>query len=328
VSVKGVDIACGTVVSSVGVHLTLQTLLPHPAPSTMPALGLLQGKLKASALQRSRGHISLFVTLDGSAESLRLPRHNCWVFPDYDHDKTAERLYAMDPASLDDEALAALHEPWIYLGMAFPSAKDPAWAYERPDLEDVSTAIVIAEVPTEWWTAWHGTRVHARPKDYERLKTALETKLMDALLARWPHLATKVKHVSSGTPLSTQHYLHKAHGESYGLMPTPAFFEAQEDWLRPTLDGVHGLYLAGQDVNFDGFAGGTLAGMMAAASVDGIGVWFDILFRAIGVKNLLKDLIVGGPDLTEEYKHTWEADETKGLPKAAAKKGLPTAAGG
>ena len=78
----------------------------------------------------------------------------------------------------------------------------------------------------------------------------------------------------------------------------------QEEWLRPALDGVPGLHLAGQDVNFDGFAGATLGGIMAAASIDGLGVWIDIL-RAIGVRNLLKEMALGGVDLTEQYRHTW-----------------------
>jgi all-trans-retinol 13,14-reductase len=169
---------------------------------------------------------------------------------------------------------------------------------------------VIAETPTEWWDAWHGTRVHARGPAYERLKSAIEQKMLRALFNSYPQCEGKVRSVSSGTPLSTQHYLYKERGESYGLKPTPALFSCQEEWLQPRLGcdtpchggGIDGLYLAGQDVNFDGFAGATLGGLMAAAAVDGIGVWLDVLFRAVGVKGLLMDLAFGAPDMTERYR--------------------------
>ena len=78
VQVKGVTVSCDTVVSSVGVHTTLQRLLPCPAPPSLPALGALQARLAASGLEHTNGHVSLFVTLEGTAEELQLPRHNCW----------------------------------------------------------------------------------------------------------------------------------------------------------------------------------------------------------------------------------------------------------
>ena len=138
----------------------------------------------------------------------------------------------------------------MYLGLAFPSAKDPAWGDEKaggqPELASVSTAVVIAEVPTGWFDGWAATRVHARGGGYARLKEALEKKMLDALLSSYPQLKGRVKHVSSGTPLSTKHYLRKAHGESYGLKPTPALFRSQEEWLQPSpgRGAVPGLYLA------------------------------------------------------------------------------------
>ena len=213
---------------------------------------------------------------------------------------------------MSDDELEALAAPWVYIGMAFPSTKDVGWSKERPELASVSTAIAIAEVPCEWFTSWDGTRVHARGAQYEKLKSVLQKKLLAALVQRFPSCEGHIKSVSSGTPLSTQYYLNKPHGESYGLRPTPKLFENQDEWLQPRLggatspgEGIDGLYIAGQDVNFDGFAGATLGGIMCAAAIDGIGVWLDIAFRAIGIINLVKDLVFGGPDLTEQYRYAW-----------------------
>ena len=265
VRVKDHDIACRTVVSAVGIHLTLQSLLPCPAPSLLKyaKLAALQHKLEQSGLERTRGHVSLFVTLNGSADVLRLPRHNSWIFPGYDLGAQARKLEALNPSTLDAAALKALDAPWMYLALAFPSAKDPAWGGADSHLKDVSTAVVIAEVPTEWWDVWASTRVHARGAAYDDLKLALEAKMLAVLLRRFPQCEGRVRSVSSGTPLSTKQYLHKANGESYGLKPTPALSKCQDDWLQPGLGGaVDGLFLAGQDVNLDGFAGATLGGIM------------------------------------------------------------------
>lgn len=54
-------------------------------------------------------------------------------------------------------------------------------------------------------------------------------------------------------------------------------------------------------INFDGFAGALLSGIICAAAADGLTVWLDVV-RAIGLRALLTDLICGGCDLTERYK--------------------------
>ena len=200
-------------------------------------------------------------------------------------------------------AAAAEHEaPWVYAGMAFPSAKDPGWGELRPALRGVSTAVVIAEVPTGWWNGWEGTKVHHRGAEYEGLKQALAAKLLALLTRRFPQCEGKVLRWDLGTPLSTKHYLNKRHGESYGLQPTPALFAQQEAWLHPaaTHAALPGLLLAGQDVNFDGFAGALLSGIMCAAAADGLTVWLDVV-RAIGVRNLLQEMVLGGEDLSATY---------------------------
>ena len=253
-----VELRAPIVVSTIGAQLTLEGLLPSAPPCEMPALAAAREHLAAAKLTRSRGHLNLFCSFDGSTDELKLPRHNTWCFPQFDHDAQNERLQAQLRRSLtppraitrrdgatrhhallvcalptrllayrptqalprllglltyppiqhsapclpstplcscrsalatDDlsrsqactlEEAVALDEPWIYVGMAFPSAKDPSWGdCDTSGLASISSAVVIAEVPTRWWDAWDGTRVHHRGADYEALKATLQSKLLE-----------------------------------------------------------------------------------------------------------------------------------------------------
>jgi len=293
----GLELRAPVVVSAIGAQLTLEELLPCPGPPSLPALAAAQRQCAASGLTRTRGHLNLFLTIEGSTEELRLPRHNTWIFPTPDHDAQFATLEAMQLA----HAVETLAQPWTYVGMAFPSAKDPDWATDGDGVRaGVSSAVVIAEVPTGWWSEWAGTRVHHRGIEYEAIKGQLEMKLTALLVKRFPQLQGRIKSSNLGTPLSTTYYMHKREGESYGFQPTPNFFRQQEEWLRPSIRGLDGLHLAGQDVNFDGFAGALLSGIMCAASIEGPLLWMDVV-RAIGLKALLSDLCFGGEDLSQKY---------------------------
>lgn len=63
----------------------------------------------------------------------------------------------------------------------------------------LSTAVVIAEVPTGWWDEWDGTRVHGRGDEYEAIKGQFEAKLKDLLMSRFPQLVGKVGQAPAAT---------------------------------------------------------------------------------------------------------------------------------
>jgi len=57
---------------------------------------------------------------------------------------------------------------------------------------------------------------------------------------------------------------------------------------------------------------------MCAAAIDGLTVWLDVV-RAIGLRALLSDLILGGADLTQKYSAAHELPKADAGPSQAAR---------
>ena len=127
-----------------------------------PRLVQLKPRVLVRGGQQLRHGEALKVEVDSDMLLQELKEAICEQVPETEGIQDVDSLKLL----LDDAALASLQEPWMYLGLAFPSAKDPAWGDEKaggqPELESVSTAVVIAEVPTGWFDGWAATRVHAR----------------------------------------------------------------------------------------------------------------------------------------------------------------------
>ncbi|CAE7937399.1 retsat [Symbiodinium necroappetens] len=187
-------------------------------------------------------------------EELNLPRHNTWMLPGEDLPKCMEEFQR------DRDADA----PFGYVGMAFPSSKDPSYKEFYPDQS--TCAIVAGDIPWEWFEKWNGTRVHHRGQDYEDLKKRYELRLMDMLYTQFPQVRGRVQYVSLGTPLDTNFFL----GKSYGLQQTLAKTWADTNWLfaKPIIQRwPDGLFLAGQDVTSDGFAPSVVSAILAACAI-------------------------------------------------------------
>ena len=78
----GATIRAPVVVSDAGVVNTFARLLPQDAARRH---GLSQA---LATVQPSVAHLCLYVGLRASAQSLRLPRHNIWVYPHEDHERS------------------------------------------------------------------------------------------------------------------------------------------------------------------------------------------------------------------------------------------------
>ena len=89
--------------------------------------------------------------------------------------------------------------------------------------------------------------------------------MLDAVLRVMPSIRKHIAHVSLGSPLSSNHFLGTAWGESYGLEHTARRFNAT--FLRPATP-IPGLYLTGQDVVCDGVAGGAASAFLTASAID------------------------------------------------------------
>lgn len=171
--------------------------------------------------------------------------------------------------------------PFGYVGLAFPSSKDPSYCKRHPG---TSTCVIIAgDVPYEWFEQWADTRLHHRGADYESLKAMLGGRLKKILLDRYPHLREKILHFDVGTPLDVNYYLGKTRGESYGLKSDGAKAAAEISWLFPKMSGFpNGLYITGQDLTSDGFAPAVLSAIMTCSAIEGPRFWLKTVVPMLG----------------------------------------------
>ena len=193
----------GIVISNVGARNTVERLIP----SDHAALVSLKQNLQK--ITHSMAHFCLYVGVRQTAEALGLEGTNLWVHSDYDHDAAMARFTA-DPAA-----------PFPFQYISFPSAKDPDFVHRYPER---ATIEIVTPAPYAWFAQWEESRWKKRPQDYEDFKQRIADRLAQELERQVPALAGKLDFTELSTPLTTQHFMHYAQGEIYGLAATPERF--------------------------------------------------------------------------------------------------------
>jgi len=257
---NGTHISAPMVVSAAGAEATSK-FFPQYAPP--------------QKLQGGISHMYAFLGLRGTAEELELSSSNLWALPSPNIERDMERYYA-DPWPMVDSGS-------LLLFVGFPSAKDPEAAARHPGK---STCVIITEAKEAWFSKWRDAKQGKRGADYEQLKKRFEEGMVKGLLKHFPQLEGKIEYVEMGSPLSNMHYLNRA--ASYGLQHPPSRYTVSEG-LRPgRLAGVEGMWMTGQDVTTNGFAGALMGGVLTAHGILGYGFW---------------DLVVCGRDLITDMMH-------------------------
>ncbi|EKF74288.1 FAD dependent oxidoreductase [Alcanivorax hongdengensis A-11-3] len=243
----GQHIHAPAVISNAGVFNTFGQLLPAQAPHKRFYADKLQ------QVQRSMASVCLYIGLQDSAENLKLPKTNFWIYPDSDYRSSLEAFLA-NPDQHDI--------PLTYI--SFPSAKDPSFAERYPGR---ATIEIVAPGPFEWYADWADKPWGKRGEDYQAKKDAYALRLLEKLYEKMPHLRGKVDYYELSTPLSTDYFCRYSKGEIYGLDHTPERFE--QDWLRPKTR-IPGLYLTGQDIMTCGVVGAMIGGLLTTLAVSGL----------------------------------------------------------
>ena len=231
------------IISDAGVINTFARLVPQ---AEAERAGLLDDLEQVTP---SIGHLCLYLGFEETAEDLDLPRHNLWIYPDEDHDRTFAASIQDPDADL----------PMVYV--SFPAAKDPDFARRNPGR---ATVDVIAAAPYEWFEPWSDSRWKHRAPDYDAFKDDLAQRMLEVLYTQMPQLRGKVAFSEISTPLTTEHFAGYARGELYGIDHTPQRFRL--DFLRPSTP-IPGLYLTGQDIVSCGVAGALFAGVLTATTL-------------------------------------------------------------
>lgn len=231
------------VISDAGVVNTFARLVP---PDVAANTGLVD---KLARVTPSIAHLCLYLGFEETAEALDLPKHNLWIYPDEDHDRTFANSIDNPDADL----------PMVYV--SFPAAKDPDFERRHPGHAAVD---VISAAPYEWFAAWEGSRWKHRDAEYNTFKEDLAERMLEVLYQQMPQLRGKVAFHEISTPLTTQHFAGYERGELYGIDHTPQRF--RQDFLKPTTP-IPGLYLTGQDIVSCGVAGAMFGGVLTATTL-------------------------------------------------------------
>ena len=249
----GAEFQAANIVSDVGVQTTLGPLLSEPSLAAQSLLS------RVGEIGPSLGHLCLYVGLSTARLARPLNAANLWLHPSLDFDRNWS-AFAAD-----------LEAPFPLLFVSFPSAKDPTFDQRCPGHQTIE---VVVPAPYDTFAKWGGTPWMRRGAEYAALKARLEQRLLNALREHVPEVAGAIDTWELSTPLSTQHFVNAAHGETYGLAHNPARFASRD--LRPATP-VRNLFLTGQDVSTCGVMG-ALAGAVVSASA----VLHRNLFRVVG----------------------------------------------
>eukprot|EP00735_Rhodelphis_limneticus_P004105 TRINITY_DN1565_c0_g1::TRINITY_DN1565_c0_g1_i1::g.28112::m.28112 TRINITY_DN1565_c0_g1::TRINITY_DN1565_c0_g1_i1::g.28112 ORF type:complete len:622 (+),score=202.41,sp/Q5BLE8/RETST_DANRE/38.16/1e-113,NAD_binding_8/PF13450.1/5.1e-12,DAO/PF01266.19/2e-05,DAO/PF01266.19/0.012,FAD_binding_2/PF00890.19/9e-07,Amino_oxidase/PF01593.19/0.00027,Amino_oxidase/PF01593.19/6.1e+02,Thi4/PF01946.12/0.00032,HI0933_like/PF03486.9/0.0063,HI0933_like/PF03486.9/1.7e+03,HI0933_like/PF03486.9/9.8e+02,FAD_binding_3/PF01 len=274
----GDEIRAKCVISGAGVPNTYQKLLGDSFSIPKP--------LGGRFLNNSVSHLYLFVGLKGSSEELDLKSRNIWYLPcdhkDYDVSTLVNEYYtrglemvqeAHDPASLVDK---------MFMFVGSPSAKDPTYNSRFPGKSNV---IIITEAKYEWFEKYGGTETGKRDPEYTALKQKFQNILLEGLYKFYPQCRGKVDYVELATPLTNVFYLDTPQGSSYGLEHSPDRYSHCGGYGPYT--EVDNLYLTGQDIAVNGFAGAAIGGVITAHAVLGYNS-VDLLVKG---RNLMKEIM-------------------------------------
>ena len=231
-----------TVVSNAGAHNTFNKLISKCIQKEENTTNL--NKIKPSV-----SHVCIYVGLNASDEELNLPKHNIWLFDNYQIDKSqAHHLKTKNSPS-----------PISYI--SFPSAKDPDWQKKHPG---TSTIQVLGSFPYEWMKEWEEGKWQKRGEEYEKKKEEIKNDLLGKLLKTLPQLKDKIEICELSTPLSTKHFSNYSNGEIYGLEHTPARFNLMQ--LRAKTN-YKNLFLTGQDIVCVGVGAAMFSGLITSVAI-------------------------------------------------------------
>uniref|UniRef100_A0A8D0HDM1 All-trans-retinol 13,14-reductase n=1 Tax=Sphenodon punctatus TaxID=8508 RepID=A0A8D0HDM1_SPHPU len=254
-----VNIFAPVVISDAGIFNTYERLLPAETRN-LPGL-----QAQLSMLQHGIGGFSLFIGLNGSKEELGLEAKNYYVYPvgvDTDQDFFFASLSRTNFYLNAPRETAAKNIPLVYI--TSPSAKDPTWEKRYPGK---SNMIVLAIAQYEWFEEWKDEKVSKRGEEYESLKSVFVDSMLETVLKIYPQLKDKIELLSSGTPLTNQHYIASPQGELYGAEHSLSRVQPEVIAAIRAQTPVSNLYLTGQDVFLGGFPGVVHGALVCASAV-------------------------------------------------------------
>ncbi|XP_065255539.1 all-trans-retinol 13,14-reductase [Emys orbicularis] len=255
-----VNVFAPIVISDAGIFNTYERLLPAEI-RTLPDI---QAQLRM--VDHGLSGLSVFIGLKGSKEELGLEGINYFI---YSHQNLDEAMNCFLTASREE---AAENIPMLFV--TSPSSKDPTWQERYPGK---STLCILAFAQYEWFEEWKDETVQKRGAEYESLKNTMVESVLKTVLKLYPHIEDKIECISSGSPLTNQHYIASPKGELYGAAHSISRLQAEAAAALRPQTCVPNLYLTGQDVWLCGFMGALQGAVLCASAVLQRNLYIDML---------------------------------------------------
>lgn len=237
------EIRAGAVISAAGVYATVERLLPQEHREAAWGQEVL-------AQEPNAAHVCLYLGFEGDIRQAGASAANRGYYDSWDLEAQWHITGADDVGRVP------------FMWVCFNTLKDPQ---HDPGPRQLHAGEVMAIAPWSLFEPFLGSRWKRRPEEYERLKQAIQDRLLQQFLAHMPALAPMIKHVELSTPLSTDYFARPIHGSMYGLHSTTARFASKA--LRPR-SPIDGLYFAGNEVVFMGIVGAAVGGALAALAAE------------------------------------------------------------
>ena len=262
------------IISGVGAHTLYWQLLSekvfkqeiHKNNDINEELKILEEK---EELEPSFGHMTAFITFDGTSKDLDLPDYNIHSWGNlkkynYDIPKIQELFYK-DPIKYGDEALICL---------TFPSAKDPYYDIKFPNK---SNALLLTEAKYEWFQDENivnndeKNEYGKRTKSYKDFKNSFKDMFIKRLIKYCPKVKDKIIDIEIGSPLSSEFFLNTYKGGSYGISWSTTRFKHDytKKYFHATASNINNLYITGESSLFGGFVGSMVSGYVSALKILG-----------------------------------------------------------
>ena len=236
-------ISATSVISDIGVKNTFEKLILSPVSYLDKITS------EANELKSSVSHVALYIGLNASDEYLNLPKHNFWIYSNYNLDDSFDNYLADNSLDL----------PLAYI--SFPSAKDPSWKINHPN---TATIQVLTLSSFEHYKEWSDSSWMKRNIEYNNFKDELKNKLLDKVLSVVPQIKNYIDVCELSTPLTTKHFTNYQKGEIYGLEHSAARFNKL--WLRPRTP-IKNLFLTGQDILTVGICSTLFSGVITSIAI-------------------------------------------------------------
>ncbi|CAG0921646.1 unnamed protein product [Notodromas monacha] len=248
---KRTSIFAPIIVSSAGLAVTINDLLPSNIPKNSPWFEEMNKHLKFPG----HSYFHAFVGLRGTVEELGLITHPLRSFAT--NEPMMERCEEMS----FEEAMEAEIPMMMFLGC---SGADPTSSLRNPG-KCVVQLLMCAS--SKWFSQWEGGKPMHRDDEYEARKNAYGHKAIETMYRLYPQLEGRIDYLSFATEVTVHHYLNRKSGgySKLALTPYKMSLEASLN-LRPDTP-IEGLFLTGEDTFIVAVITAILSGTITASRI-------------------------------------------------------------